>query len=41
MLKIFITQDKKMIDLLNNNSRIRSEAIYKANKKTVGTGLKN
>ena len=35
-----MTQDKKMIDLLNDNSRIRSEAIYKANKKPAGTGLK-
>ena len=41
MLKIFMTQDKKMIDLLNDNSRLRFEAIYKVNKKTVGTGLKN
>ena len=34
-----------MIDVLNDNSRIRSEAIYKAkqneaNKKPIGTGLK-
>ena len=29
-----------MFDLLNDNSRIRSEAIYEANKKTKGTGLK-
>ena len=31
---------QKIIDLLNDNSRIRSEAIYKENKKTAGTGLK-
>ena len=36
---------QKTIDLLNDNSIIRSEAIYKAkqneaNKKTTGTGLK-
>ena len=31
---------QKMFDLLNDNSRIRSEAIYEANKKTKGTGLK-
>ena len=31
---------QKIIDLLNDNSRIRSEVIYKANKKTTGTGLK-
>ena len=31
---------QKIIDLLNDNSRIRSEAIYEANKKTAGTGLK-
>ena len=31
---------QKIIDLLNGNSRIKSEAIYKANKKTTGTGLK-
>ena len=36
---------QKMIDLLNDNSRVRSEAIYKAkqndaNKKTGGAGLK-
>ena len=29
-----------IIDLLNDNSKIRSEANYKANKKTAGTGLK-
>ena len=32
MLKIFITQDK-IIDLLNDNAKIRSEAIYKSKKK--------
>ena len=31
---------QKIIDLLHDNSRIRSEAIYKANKKTTGTALK-
>ena len=31
---------QKIIDLLNDNSRIKSEAIYKANKKATGTGLK-
>ena len=31
---------QKIIDLLDDNSRIRSEAIYKANKKTAGIGLK-
>ena len=35
---------QKIVDLLNDNSRIRSEPIYKAkqneaNKKTTGTGL--
>ena len=29
-----------MIDLLNDNSKIKYEAIYKGNKKTTGTGLK-
>ena len=29
-----------MIHLLNDNSKIKSEAIYKWNKKTKGTGLK-
>ena len=31
---------QKVIDLLNDNSRVKSEAIYKANEKTTGTGLK-
>ena len=32
---------QKIVDLLNDNSRIRSEVIYEAKKKqTVGTGLK-
>ena len=31
---------QKIIDLLNDNSRIRSEAICKANKKRTWTGLK-
>ena len=31
---------QKIIDLLNDNSRIRFEAIYKAIKKITGTGLK-
>ena len=39
MLKIFIIQDRNY-DLLNGNLRIRSEAIYKANKKTTGSELK-
>ena len=30
---------QKIIDLLNDNSRIRSETIYKANIKTAGTGF--
>ena len=29
-----------IFDLLNDNSKIRSEANYKANKKAAGTGLK-
>ena len=40
MLKIFITQDK-IIDLLNDNAKIRSEAIYKSKQnETKGKGLK-
>ena len=31
---------EKIIDLLYDNSRIRSESIYKVNKKSAGTGLK-
>ena len=31
---------QKIIDLRNDNSRIRSEAISEANKKTTGTGRK-
>ena len=31
---------QKIIDILNGNSRIRSEAICKANKKRTWTGLK-
>ena len=31
---------QKIIDILNDNSRIRSEAICKANKKRTWTGLK-
>ena len=31
---------QKIIDLLNDNLRIRSEAIYKANKKTQEQDLK-
>ena len=31
---------QKIVDLLNDNSRIRFEAIYKAIKKITGTGLK-
>ena len=30
MLKIFMIKDKKIIDLLNENSRIRYEDIYKS-----------
>ena len=34
-------QDKKIIDLLNDNSKIRSEAIYKSKQnKTKRKGLK-
>ena len=34
-------QDKKIIDLLNDNSKIRSEAIYKSKQnETKGKGLK-
>ena len=41
MLEIFMTWDKKNINLLNDNAKIRSEAIYKSNQnKTAGTGLK-
>ena len=40
MLKIFITQDK-IIDLLNDNAKIRCEAIYKSKQnETKGKGLK-
>ena len=31
---------QNIIDLLNNNSRIKSEAIYEANRKATGTRLK-
>ena len=31
---------QKIIDLVNDNLRIRSESLYKANKKIAGTGLK-
>ena len=40
MFKIFILK-KKIIDLLNDNSRIRSVTIYKSKQnETKGTGLK-
>ena len=32
MLKIFMIQDKKIIDLFNNYSKIKSEYIYGSNK---------
>ena len=39
MLEIFMTQDKKIINLLNDNVKLRSEAIYKSKQnKTTGTG---
>ena len=31
---------QKIIKLLNDNAKIRSEAIYKSKHKTTGTGLK-
>ena len=41
MLKIFMTRDKKIISLLNDYSKIRSETKYKAKQyETKGTGLK-
>ena len=41
ILKIFVIQDKKIIDLLNGNSKIRSEATYKSKQnKTEGKGVK-
>ena len=41
MLKILINQDKKIIDLLSDNSRIRSQSIYKSKQnETKGKGLK-
>ena len=41
MLKVFITQEKKNIDLLNSYSKIRSEALYKSKQsETKGKGLK-
>ena len=40
-VKNLYSSRKKIIDLLNDNSRIRSEAIYKSKQnKTRGTGLK-
>ena len=39
MLKIYISR-QKIIDLLNDNSRIRSEAIYQSKQdETKGTGI--
>ena len=36
-----MTRDKKIVNLLNDNAKIRSEAIYKSKQnKTEGTGLK-
>ena len=36
-----MTRDKKIVNLLNDNAKIRSEAIYKSKQnKTAGTGLK-
>ena len=36
-----MTRDKKVINLLNDNAKIRSEVIYKSKQnKTAGTGLK-
>ena len=41
MLKVFITQEKKNIDLLNSYSKIRSEALYKSKQSEAkGKGLK-
>ena len=41
MLKILINQDKKIIDLLSDNSRIKSQSIYKSKQnETKGKGLK-
>ena len=41
MLKILINKDKKIIDLLNGNSRIRSKSIYKSKQNEAkGKGLK-
>ena len=35
-------QDKRIIDLLNENSKLRSEALYKSKQnKTKGKGLLN
>ena len=37
-----MTRDKKIINLLNDNAKVRSKAIYKSKQnKTAGTGLKN
>ena len=41
MFKIFMTQGKRIIDLFNSYSKIRSEALYKwKQNKTEGRGLK-
>ena len=41
IVKNLYSSRQKIIDLLNNNSRIRSEAIYKSKQnKTTGAGLK-
>ena len=39
-VKNLFNSRQNIINLLNDNSRIRSEAFSKANKKTTGTGLK-
>ena len=39
-LKNLYNSRQKIVDLLNDNSRIRSETIYKTNKKATGKGLK-
>ena len=41
MLKIFMIRDKKIIDLFNDYSKIRSESIYRSkHDETKGTGIK-
>ena len=34
MLKIFMIQDKKVVDLFNNYPKIRSEAVYETKDET-------